>query len=447
MLRKTIYSLMQDGIVNLIDLPQNETYINVSLNFKNKIYKLAIKKFGSLYKLSKILNEPANTLYSFLLEKDKCPLRTFLKLIDHFQIKNYLSEIRWIGGKKLTSGIKNPKIPFNFNTEAGGTFIAAVLGDGMIFQSFEVGYKNSSPLMLKIVKKASNKLFGRVKVRETKDFIIFPSIIGRILKLFGMKPGRKTVSDPHIPTFILNGNEKCKIGFLKQISDDEGSPQIKPPYSYSIRYEFAVEIPEEEFRNRNKYVPNLLKDLHKLVRDLGFSTTNIYGGRIYKGRKKPRYCISFAFDIQGRQSLEKFAKEINFRIPKRREKLKMGLRRMQRYTYGRKGEFVALKTFFDVLLEKGSVNKHEFSKLLNRSLRDAEEWLRKLRKKGLIKIIGGNEFIGSGFCSLKGRSPFVYTITPLGYRVLRNQIEEKELIKVLPKYQNSDIYYKPRFAS
>jgi len=149
--------------------------------------------------------------------------------------------------------------------------------------------------------------------------VLFPNILGKIILTLGLRPGRKTVTNPSIPRFIMSGTKESKIGFLKQITDDEGSAQINPPNSYSIRYEFAIEIPKDKFDEREKYIPNLPLDLYKLIKEFGYSVTRIYGGRILRGKRKLRYTISWAFDIQRKTSLEKFAREINFRVPKRRK--------------------------------------------------------------------------------------------------------------------------------
>jgi len=429
---------MQGANVRLINLPQNEIYVKISETIKSRLSQLRKKKFKNMKKLADVVNEHENALINFFWYRRAHPLRVFIKLVNYFKIEDYEKEIKWIGGKTKGCGITNPKLPFNFSTREGGMFIAAILGDGSFLKNLEVEYRNYCPLMLNILKNTSNKLFGKVKlVREDETSIMFPVIIGKILRILKLRPGRKTVTNPSIPKFIMNGSKECQIGFLQQITDDEASPQIKPPYSYSIRYEFALEIPKEKFKESEKYVPNLLLDLYKIFRNRGYSLTNIYGGRVYKGKKKPRYCVSWVFDIQGKKSLEKFAKEINLRIPKRKKKLVIALKEMKIETYGKRAKKVVLKEFYKILNKKDFVTKYELAKSIKRTLRNAQDWLSKLKREHLIKKIGGNEFIGGGFKGLCGRSPARYTITKKGIRLLNKfrKEENKIIIKKLPKWQ------------
>jgi len=429
--------IMKDGIVRLIDLPQDEIYVRVSSQLKNNLSTLRKKSFKNMKEMADAINEPESAVVNFFWSRNSSLLKTLIKLVAHFKIKDYENEVLWIGGKTRGCGISHPKLPFNLSTREGGMFIASVLGDGTFSHNLEVGYRNYCPLMLSTIKVTANKLFGKVRLAdEDSTSVTFPVIIGKILEVLGFTPGRKTVTNPSIPKFIINGSKECQIGFLQQITDDEASPQIKPPNSYSVRYEFALEIPIDKFHEKDRYVPNLLKDIYNLVRCMGYSTTRIYGGRILKGKVKPRYTVSWAFDIQGKSSLEKFANEINFRVPKRKEKLEYGISKMKINTYGRKAQIVAISKILELCNKNDFVTKHELAAEINRTKRNAQEWLIKLNKKGFVNQIGGNEFIGSGFCSLRGRTPAKYAITKLGINFLKNELKQVEDgIRILPKYQ------------
>lgn len=429
--------IMKDGIVRLIDLPQEEVYARISELFRSKLSILRDKRFKNTKDMAKAIGESESVITSFFLGKSSSSLKLIKKLADFFEIKDYDKEIVWIGGRTRGCGIANPKIPFNFNTREGGMFIASVLGDGTFSHNFEVGYINYCPLLLRRVKRTANKLFGKVRIAaEDNTSVTFPVIVGRVLKVLGMSQGRKTVTNPSIPEFITNGSEECRIGFLKQITDDEASPQINPPNSYSIRYEFALEIPIDKFHERERYIPNLLRDTYNLVRSMGYSTTRMYGGRILKGKVKPRYTVSWAFDIQGKSSLERFAKEINFRNPERREKLEYGISRMKINTYGRKAQIVTISKIRELCNKNDFVTKHELAAEINRTKRNAQEWLIKLNKRGFVRQIGGNEFIGSGFCSLNGRTPAKYIITESGLKFLNNDLgQDEDNVRILPKYR------------
>lgn len=436
---------MQDGIVHLIDLPQDSVYLKVSNNLKHRLSRERRRLFNNMGELAKTVGENSSILESFFWQHKTVSLRIFLKLVRLFKIRDYLPDIVWLGGKTRGKGISWPKLPFNFNGRDGGKFVAAVLGDGTFDRSFEVSYFNWCTLKLGEVISASRSIFGEVAlIFRNKTRVTFPAIVGKLLYVLGLRPGRKTVTNPSIPQFIMNGNEKCKIGFLKQISDDEGSAQINPPNSYSIRYEFALEIPYEKFYEKEKYVPRLLIDLCRLVKNLGFITTRIYGGRIYKGRKKPRFAISWAFDIQGKTSLERFAKDVGFRIDKKRQKLEWGLSRMKRDSYGQRAEGIVLLKFYEAFKRYGHVTKHELSREIARTERNACEWLSKLNKRGLIEQIGGNSFIGQGYCNFKGKTPARYALSSNGLEVLEKYKHEHRSediqIKSCPKFRTAAPY-------
>jgi hypothetical protein len=428
--------------VRLIDFSGKEVYLKITKRLKEKLSKERKKQFKNMKELASQINEPESALISFFWQHHAISVRLFLKLVKQFGIESYEKEIKWIGGKTRGKGISNPKSPFNFNTKEGGMFVAAVLGDGTFLYNLEIQYRNYCPLMLKQVVSTARKLFGNISI-VSKDVtsVLFPSILGKIIYELGLRPGRKTVTNPHIPEFVMNGTKECKIGFLKQISDDEGSPEINPPNSYSIRYEFAIQLPKNKFNEKEKYIPNLLNDLYELIKSFGFSTTRIYGGRVYKGRRKLRYCVSWVFDVQGKQSLEKFEKEINFRVPKRRKKLKWGLSKMKTETYGKKAWFIVLSKFYGIFKQQGFVTKHELSKHIRRTKRNGQAWLSKLESEGFIEQIGGNKFIGRGYKGLHGRTPAKYKITKKGINTLVNY-RKNEDVRICPKYRNTK-YYSP----
>lgn len=429
------------GIVSLKELSkQPDVFIKITKKMKNELNDKRKKRFKNLKELSKHIHEKESTLISFFWQETSLSLKIFLKIVKILKIKNYENKILWIGGRTRGKGIKNPKLLFNFNNEEGGKFIASVLGDGTFNHKFEIQYTNHCPILLENIIKTAKNVFGNIDIiYKSEKMVLFPTIAGKIIKELGLKQGRKTVTNPHIPKFILNGSRKCKIGYLKQISDDEGSPQINPPYSYSIRYEFALEIPKNKLNEREKYIPNLLLDLYELVRSLGYTTTAIYGGRVFCGRKnKDRRIVSWAFNTVGKKNIEKFAKEINFRTPKRRKKLETGLKKMKIETYGKKAKFIILEKCKELSSEKTIFTKYDLMKKINRSRRNSEEWLKKLEKKKFVKIIEGNKFIikSQGFCGLAGRTAFKYKITKSGLEFLNKNNKDEIQIKILPKYKN-----------
>ncbi|MBM3303459.1 MAG: hypothetical protein FJY76_00015 [Candidatus Aenigmarchaeota archaeon] len=414
---------MMDGSVSLSELSCKNIYVKIDDKLEGKLFDLRKKQFRSIRDMSRTSDIPENKLEAFFWHGDSYNLEIFLKIVKIFGIKNYEKRIVWIGGKTRGGGIRNPRIPFNFNSFHGGKFIAAVLGDGNFSKNLSVGYINFCPDMITSFKDVSKEVFGDINIKtDRKNWILLPRIAGRILLCLGLKPGRKTATNPRMPDFIKNGSRKCKIGFLQQFSDDEGSAQIRPPYSYSIRFELAREIPYDKITEKHEYVPSLLLDLHSLLRELGYSVTNIYGGRVYRGRKRlTRYAVSWCFDIQGKFSLEKFRRDIGFRVGERKEKLDYGLSMMTKNTYGPKAINTAIVGFHNAQKVRGIVTKHHMKSEMKQTIRNAQAWLSKLERRGLIERCSGGVVIcnGRGFCGLEGRTPLGYKISDKGLRFLK----------------------------
>lgn len=172
--------------------------------------------------------------------------------------------------------------------------------------------------------------------------------------------------------------------------------------------------------------------------------TAVYGGRIYKGRKRKRFCISWAFDIQGKQFLEKFSKEIGFRIPEKIKKLEYGIRKMKRIRYGINAEKIVLRHFNKIYEQQNYVTKHDLKNEIKRSRRAAEQWLVKLKRMGFIERLDGNEPIGiGGYCKFNGRKPTRFVLTEAGANTLKERdMDDKIRIKACPKYETT-IPYSP----
>jgi hypothetical protein len=148
------------------------------------------------------------------------------------------------------------------------------------------------------------------------------------------------------------------------------------------------------------------------------------------------YAVSWSFDLQGRENLQRFAKEVGFRLKHRQCKLLHGLRCMKRRVMPRSISYrISLARFKEVNDCKAVVTKHDYRPVPGYSLRSAEVWLNKLSKLGLIRAVGGGQHIGCGYCSFNGRRPLCYMITAKGMELLKT---EKEMpIKVCPAFRTN----------
>jgi len=147
-------------------------------------------------------------------------LLTFLN-IQFIKVQKNIVEISWI---------KNPNLPFNFNTEEGAILIGAFLSDGT--NTSRVMYKNSDMKMLEKVETSARKLLGN---NITVDFrlseygvpmIFLPNIFGRALSKIHVPRGKKVKINPHVPETIIDGDFRIQASYLRQVFDDESEVNV-----------------------------------------------------------------------------------------------------------------------------------------------------------------------------------------------------------------------------
>ncbi|MEM2944905.1 MAG: hypothetical protein QW542_04265 [Thermoproteota archaeon] len=126
--------------------------------------------------------------------------------------------------------INNPRLPFNFDSEAGGIVLAAALKDGTIHKEEAKGYwfayYNKDEKNRERVKEAVRKVFGDVEPHESKERneISYHSYaIVSALEKMGAPIGEKVGQDYHVPQVVRMGSESVKRAYLHQTFMDEGS--------------------------------------------------------------------------------------------------------------------------------------------------------------------------------------------------------------------------------
>jgi hypothetical protein len=201
------------------------TRISLDNKIRCELLQLAIKRAGGAYKLAKIIRCCPQTIYNY--SNGVSMTVGFLKklliylCISFDEVEKYIKELSWL---------KNPKLPFNFNTKSGAILIGAFLSDGS--NSTRVLYKNSKKVMIEKIIEGTKNVFGE---DVTIDFrisdegvptIFLPRIVGRALSKFGVVCGKKVRINPSLPDIISNGGIEIKTAYLRQVFDDEGEVSI-----------------------------------------------------------------------------------------------------------------------------------------------------------------------------------------------------------------------------
>jgi hypothetical protein len=392
---------MNSTKIHIWDLPEDIVYIDLNPNFKKQIF-ISAKKSGSWKELSKILDISYSNLSGMLYENKKIKLKVLknlLKLtkIDKDEIENniILISLRDNGGVKFANAIINPKLPFNFNTIYGARVIASLFFDGGIDSDLYPHYSNENIDLRKKVYMAYSNLFGEFKAQFTnyrdRVQIYLPKIVGIIFtKCLGIQPGRKTVNNPEIPSFIMNSSKEMKSVFLQQAFDDEGHfhksqrdirfKLANGLFADKLQHEFIVK------NNIQEYAPNLIKDVKRLTESFNIRTSNLKCVDIYQ-TKDGRYNTRWNFNISRKENLEKFQSEINFISDYKKINLKKGIDsiRLKSYPKNEANEII-YNSCLNLQKKEGKITSRTLAKEINRSQILAKKMIQRFVKKGLLKV-------------------------------------------------------------
>jgi len=393
---------MNSTKIHIWDLPEDLVYLDLNPNFKRHIF-ISAKKSRSWKELSNILDISFLNLTGMLYKNKKIKLKVLKNLLkltemnkDKIERNITIVSLSNNGGVKFANAIINPKLPFNFNTIHGARVIASLFFDGGIDSDLYPHYRNENRELRKKVYEAYSNLFGefRAKFTNYKDRgqIYLPKIVGIIFtKCLGIQPGRKTVNNPEIPSFIMNSPKEMKSVFLQQAFDDEGHFHKS---QRAIRFKLAnglfADKLQHEFivkKNIQEYAPNLIKDVKRLVESFNIRTSNLKCVNIYR-TKDGRYNTRWNFDISRKENLEKFQSEINFISDYKKINLKKGIDSIRLESYPKnKAENIIFNACINLQKKEGKITSRTLAKEINRSQELAKKMIQRFVKKGLLKLL------------------------------------------------------------
>jgi hypothetical protein len=298
--------------------------------------------------------------------------------------KDIQNNVVRIGGHQ--SEIKNPKIPFNFNSVDGAKIIAACLHDGGIkTKSLIFFYTNKNKEKRKEIFNSVKNVFGENLVDNTDSEIVeFFNIVGIVLIFgIGLKAGQKVINNPHIPQFILK-NKKIIPFYLSQAFDDDGCVCKGKNKFISITSNTANE--------KNPLISNLLLDIKKLLEIIGIHSQNVVKSKARPKNFHDKIYISqeWKLSIRNIYSLIKFKKNVNFELYHKKqdlneiiEKLKSSLKLFVKPKgLSEREAFQISKTICE---NDRCVDKHILASKMDFSPYWTKELLNRLEKKGLLR--------------------------------------------------------------
>ncbi len=371
------------GIVRLEDLNLKEIFVQLESEFYNRLNQ-KIKTIG-ITKLAESLKISNRILLHWLNEKEKCLIRldVLTKVCTYFNL-NFADKIIYLRGKD-GRGIKNPKLPFDFNNIEGVRIVAGIMGDGGIsFTRKSPYYTNSNSSLIEGYIADVISVFGDVEYtlerKPRKNCVVivlsFSHLISSVLIELGIQRGKKVENNSNIPTFIFNLEDKCKFTFISQFFDDEGTVNLKARHlsltsGCLSRYSTS----------------NVLSDVKLLLGSLGIFSSDIYSFSTYDScRGLPR--TMWRLQINGQIQLKKLGYNLILRHELKRDKLQQLINSYKRRVFRRK-EFLSTYLGFmdDVGLSKGYFTSLDISKKSGMAIGSCRNLFIQFNKRNLIQCI------------------------------------------------------------
>ncbi len=398
---KSIFVRVENKVakISLFDLPADSVRVKLKKEFREEIFSRLLKEKGSFSKIAESagLNR-GQTARRYFVERSGMPLVFLIKIaqklkISEKMIQQNVTELRSIKSKEL---IKNPKLPFKITPDIA-LVIGGVLGDGGIEKKkCRVWYFNNEKQQIESFIKATRNTFGEVSFAFHRSIsgtpcVIFPKIIGIILKTTGLKDGNKNYQNTGIPKILLNSKDKkIKISLLQRLFDDDGTVSNH----HSNR---CVSFTSPKITNLNEKIkePKILLELKEILNQFEIKSRICIAGKNIK--ENGEITRNWEIRVTGKENLQKFYGKIGFGLERKQTKLKAVL---DRYVEGleffprneAKNHYITLMK--KLCIKKIELNVKNVSKFCKRNDRHVREVLLTLTKEGLVsRHLIGNKFV------------------------------------------------------
>jgi hypothetical protein len=313
------------GVVHLWDLPEDKIFVKLPSHIQKAMVEKSLEFFKNEYDFAKELGSNQATINDFKNSRLKS---TNLKLVKKMSLFLCKKELREFGLENLERqlelikgqtgfGIENPKFPMNFNSKEGSQIISAFFFDGGIREDKRPFYVNNEKCMIDRTISNLNLVVGNVGYTEHINrgtiFVDFSHIFGIILSDgLEMSVGKRVFTNPQIPEFIINGSKEVKRMFLQQAFDDEGT--IKMGLKGRGK---RVKLTQ----NNCKDEPALrLNQIKEILENFGVRVTGPFHEDIINN-KRGYTSYRWAIEITNQTDISMFAKEVNFGLDAKKQKL------------------------------------------------------------------------------------------------------------------------------
>jgi len=377
----------KSGIVHLWDLPHKQIYIRLKKEHHDKLIRLIHDLFNSSHKeIAKTINEKSYLISCLEHNGTAESLDLFIKLYgilyrkgyDDFTLENLERHVGYMKAKGTATILFNPKLPFNFNSSAGGRMISAVLHDGSLTDG-RFTYANNSGLLKEKIYKTIKEVFGDIKAYTRLGSIRFPKIIYyALVEGLKMSEGEKVITNPKFPDFVFDSPVMWKSVIDQAISDD-GWIQTR-----AIPISITIDVSDGE-----KKEPQILLGDKEIFENLGIKTNVLYPYKKYKVYKNNKTFLreKWLLNISGKENLERISK-IGISHPEKNRKLKNFLNsyKQNQYSYGENIK-KALDACKKLEVENKEININNVASLIKRHPWRTSQILKQLVELNKIKEV------------------------------------------------------------
>lgn len=395
---------VKNGIVHLWDLPEDKVFVKLPKEVQKEMIIKALEFVKNEDELADILNTDQATVNEFKWSKHQSVNLKFLKRLCAFlcekgltkiSLKNLEKQVELIK-IKVGFGIKNPKFPLNFNCIEGSRVVSGFFFDGGIRKRLAPFYVNNEKYLINRMINGLRKVVGDIRYlqyiqHKTIDtfFVDFSPILGIILnKGLDMPAGKKVFTNPSIPEFILNGNREIKKTFLQQAFDDEGTVNLGQGRGRGKR----IQLSQNHLRDEP---PRRLTQLKELTEIFNISVTGPFKESRLEN-KRGYISYRYAIEITNQSDLTKFAKEINFSLETKKQKLQNLLNSYVLPPRNKRG--IIYTKVLKACKELKDKNQRLTNKSIAKQLKKSESYVRRLMlkiiKERKLKIVKGRIYLG-----------------------------------------------------
>ncbi|MFQ6129870.1 MAG: hypothetical protein ACE5OT_03570 [Candidatus Hadarchaeaceae archaeon] len=342
--------------INFWDLPSKQTFVVLSEQYVQSIYKSVINLVSNnLTKAARLIGNPKSLFYYLKCGKR---IRTdkLLKLLNFLSTRDSKfspgvaqKHLIWIGPKH-GKGIHNPRFPVDPQNPAFVRTAARACGDGILTRIYAprhgygslVYFAKEDPEQLQNAIMDAITSFGgsaRIyRVNSGKDvYLVYPTVVRDALLAAGVTTSPKAESKRGILEFVMKSErEAVWAAWLQQTGDDEGHVVYHPQYNlYGIYWRRSVDItglpliiqlrinegipfyrlPIDAQKYVTNHPPKMLLDEQELLNRFDITST-VRPLEIYQtldGKLRAKWQLR----VSGPDNLIQYGKKVGFRIARK----------------------------------------------------------------------------------------------------------------------------------